>query len=249
MNSPLAQAFVRGLIGACIAAGVAFFTADSMASTELALRLAGVAFFTTLATRFGAEGLFDQNSRTQRAADKERYGTGDGNPPLALLLAPILGLLGIIAVSGGFSVADAATLRTFTGTATSTINGQGVFAQPATVTISGAGAVIGDSVASSSGPGSVRYDTARSEWSTLSAFDNFAKEKLVTVHVAAASIVNPATSNTVPVNPGAILRITVFDDPNHAGVQDGLHYQLNGTFTDGGTTFTFLTTFRGTRVP
>jgi len=82
MNSPLAQAFIRAFIGALIAAGVAFFTADSMADTDVALRLAGAAFFTTLATRGGVEGLFDQNSRTQREADKERYGTGDGNPPL-----------------------------------------------------------------------------------------------------------------------------------------------------------------------
>ena len=81
MNSPLAQAFLRAIIGALVAGGVAFFTADAMASTDVALRLAGAAFFTTLATRGGVEGWIDQSSRTQRAADKEKAGTGDGDGP------------------------------------------------------------------------------------------------------------------------------------------------------------------------
>lgn len=150
-------------------------------------------------------------------------------------MAMVAALLGV-AMSIGLVLA--AVPGSYAGPNTVTINGQGAFTAPAVVAVSGLGTVITGAVATSAGPGAIQFDTAG--WSGSTTGPNAAKFTLSLQNPAAASIVNPATGNTVPLRAGAVMRVVAYDG------QARLLVQISGTFRDGATVYTFWSSLTAT---
>jgi hypothetical protein len=105
------------------------------------------------------------------------------------------------------------------------------YSNPSVVFVDGAGTNISSIAGGSEAPDDGGWEVdSTTGWSSLQSFANFRKWRLNTSSPANV-IVNPPTGNIVSMNPGAIMRVTLYSDPLD-GPQSRALVQINGTYTD-----------------